>query len=171
MTDDPAPRITLEPFDGPEAQALVAEAEAELRQRYGPTPAEPMPELAAEFPFRPLKVGDFTPPVGAFFVAWVDGQAVGCAGLRPHLAETAEVKRVYVRDAHRQTGVARRLMAAVEATARELEYNLLVLETGDAQPEAIALYTTSGWTRIDSYFGLPRHDQSIYFKKALGPAG
>ena len=169
--DPPATTITPEAFDDPVAERLVREAESELLRRYGPGVEEPSAASEAEPPLRPLRPGDFMPPVGVFLVARVGDEAVGCVGIRPQLGETAEVKRLYVRTSHRGGGLARRLMTAVEAWARELEYTRLVLETGDAQPEAVALYDSSGWTRTRVYFGAIPHVRSIYFRKDLGSAG
>jgi putative acetyltransferase len=51
-------------------------------------------------------------------------------------AETAELKRMYVRPVHPGQGIARALLAACEQTARELGYARLWLETGTLPPEA-----------------------------------
>ena len=58
---------------------------------------------------------------------------------------------MYVAPAQRGAGHARTMLAHLEATAREAGAEVMVLETGTAQPEAIALYESSGYTAIASF--------------------
>ncbi|HEX5405190.1 MAG TPA: GNAT family N-acetyltransferase, partial [Pseudonocardiaceae bacterium] len=76
-----------------------------------------------------------------------DGTAVGHLALR-RVGDDLEVKRVYVAPAARGTGVARVLLADAEAQATKAGVTRLVLHTGDRQPEAVALYTTAGYTPV-----------------------
>jgi GNAT superfamily N-acetyltransferase len=64
---------------------------------------------------------------------------------------TAEVKRMYVAPAARGLGVARRMLARLEDTAAGAGAEAMILETGAAQPEAMALYESSGYLRIESF--------------------
>jgi len=126
-------------FDEPEVQKLVAEALADLSQRYGGNGDD-----------TPVTPADFAPPGGRFFVAVDGGELVGSAGWRTH-GEDAELKRMYTAPAARGRGVARRLLATVEESARADGRRRVILETGDQQPEAIALYESSGYHRIDDF--------------------
>jgi GNAT superfamily N-acetyltransferase len=86
--------------------------------------------------------------VGAF-----DGERlVGHAAMRP-FEESLEVKRVIVDADYRGRGISRRLMAELEAIAAERGVSSLVLQTGDRQAEAIALYLAIGYLPI-ARFGL-----------------
>lgn len=126
-------------FGSAQAQSLVAEVQQEYVRRYGgpdTTPVDP---------------DEFAPPGGTFLVASVDGEAVGCAGVRRHHDGVAEVKRMYVRPAHRRRGHARRMLSALEAWARDSGYTRVVLETGVEQPEAIALYLSAGYRPVDGF--------------------
>jgi GNAT superfamily N-acetyltransferase len=126
-------------FGDPEVQKLVAEAMAELSSRYGGSGDD-----------TPLTLTDFDPPAGRFFVA-VDGDdLVGCAGWRAH-GPDAELKRMFTLASARGRGVARRLLAAVEESAREDGRERVILETGSKQPEAIALYVSAGYQRIEDF--------------------
>ena len=58
---------------------------------------------------------------------------------------------MYVAPAARARGVARRILAHLEQTAAETGFGAMILETGTAQPEAMALYESSGYTRIPSF--------------------
>jgi len=172
--DADALSVAPEPFASPVASALLAAALAELVARYGPGPHDPAPTAAEEEAdrlHRPLAAADFSAPGGIFLVGRRGGRPVGCVGLRPFEGSAAEVKRLWVDPGERGAGVARRLMAEVEAAAAALGYRRLVLETGGRQPEAIALYESSGWTRVPPYFGAPRHETSVYFDKVLEPPG
>ena len=71
------------------------------------------------------------------------------------LGVVAEIKRMYVVPAARGAGHARTVLAELERTAAEAGIEALVLETGLRQPEAIELYTSSGYTPVRP-FGLYR---------------
>ena len=128
-------------FDEPAVQRLIAEAMAELSRRYGGSGDD-----------TPVAVTDFAPPSGAFLVAYAtaEDQLLGCAGWRAH-GEDAELKRMFTVPAARGRGVARRVLAAIEESARERGCKRVILETGDRQPEAIALYLSCGYERIDDF--------------------
>lgn len=134
--------IHLVRFDSPVAEALVTAALADLGVRYG-GPGDETPVEAAEF----------DPPHGAFLVAHLDGEPVGCGGWRSHgeTGEVAELKRMFTVPAARGRGVARAVLAAVERSAREHGRRRLILECGTRQPEAIALYTGCGYARIENF--------------------
>jgi GNAT superfamily N-acetyltransferase len=65
---------------------------------------------------------------------------------------------MYVKPTLRGRGVARRVLASLEAEARSLGVKRVVLETGERQPEALSLYSQSGFSRIPAfgeYLGSP----------------
>jgi GNAT superfamily N-acetyltransferase len=82
----------------------------------------------------------------------VSGEAgpVAHAALRSLNGEW-EVKRVVVLESQRGRGIASRLMAEIEAIAALGGASRVILQTGDQQPEAVALYTKLGYTRIPVY--------------------
>ena len=110
----------------------------------------------------------FLAPDGCFFVAYAGGEPVGCAGFRRHDGTTAELKRMYVRPAARGTGVARALLAEVERAVSAAGYAQLWLETGVAQPEAMTLYASAGYTPIASFGQFADAPDSRCFGKLLG---
>ena len=132
-------RLEIDRLDSPIGRVLIDELMDELQARYGfPDPeAPPADELA--------------PPHGVFLVARSADEVLGCGGLRRHAEGVGEIKRMYVRAVARRTGVARTLLAAVEDHARSLGYARLILETGEKQPEAIALYVATGYEAIEPY--------------------
>jgi GNAT superfamily N-acetyltransferase len=144
---EPAPlRIERLPITHPDAARLVEEVQLEYVARYGGrdnTPLEP---------------GYFDPPRGAFFVGYLADLAVATGAWRRRAdveafgtTNTAEIKRMYVGAGARRTGVARAILAHLELTAREAGVEVMILETGLAQPEAIALYESSGYTPIPGF--------------------
>lgn len=139
-------RIDRVAFTHPDAQRLVAEVQAEYVVRYG-GPDE-----------TPLEPTMFDPPRGAFFVGYLDGVpvATGAWRLRGDVEvfgtrATAEVKRMYVAKSARHAGLARRMLAHLEETAHAAGAEAAILETGIAQPEAIALYESSGYVAIAGF--------------------
>jgi GNAT superfamily N-acetyltransferase len=157
MTTTPAHlQLVDAAYDSDLVQALVDEVQGEYVQRYGG------PDTT------PLTPEEFSPPTGAFLVAFVGGEPVGSAGLRRRSEEEVEMKRLYVRAGHRRRGHARALLAAVEERARRAGYRRLVLETGDAQPEAVALYAAAGYTSVPPFGHFADSGHSIYLGKDIG---
>ncbi|WP_347261712.1 GNAT family N-acetyltransferase [Rudaea sp.] len=95
--------------------------------------------------------GDYAPPRGALLLAR-DGAAVaGCIALRPVDAHDCEMKRLYVRDEFRATGLGRRLVERVIATAQAIGYRRMVLDTLPSMVSAQRLYASFGFADIASY--------------------
>lgn len=76
---------------------------------------------------------------------------------------------MYVQPGSRRRGLARRLLAALEAAAVAQGARALRLETGLLQPEAVALYEISGYTRIPSYGRWADDPLTVCMEKPLGP--
>ncbi|WP_240986972.1 GNAT family N-acetyltransferase [Arthrobacter sp. Soil736] len=79
-----------------------------------------------------------------------DTASVAHAALRSLNGEW-EVKRVVVLESERGRGVASLLMGEIEAIAERGGAFRVILQTGDRQPEAVALYSKLGYTRIPVY--------------------
>jgi GNAT superfamily N-acetyltransferase len=144
-------------YDEPEVQKLVAEALGDLSQRYGGGSGDDTPVSADEF----------VPPHGGFFVAVSEDRLAGCAGWRAH-GPDAELKRMFVTSSARGRGVARRLLAAVEESARADRRPRMILEAGNKQPEAITLYESCGYHRIEDFGFYKGYDGVVSYAKALG---
>jgi GNAT superfamily N-acetyltransferase len=121
----------------------------------------------------------FVAPNGLFLVGYVDGVAVACGGWRARgdegdtdnglRAGDAEVKRMYVAETHRGRGYARAVLAELERTAAAAGRLRVVLETGIPQPEAIALYTNSGYAPIARFGHYRDSANSVCYAKPLVP--
>ncbi|MGB8963058.1 MAG: GNAT family N-acetyltransferase [Pseudonocardiaceae bacterium] len=148
-------------LDHPDARRLIAALQQEYVCRYGGDDATP------------IDVSEFVAPRGTFIVGYLDGTAMACGGWRAHepgpefTEGDSEVKRMYVVPAARGRGLSRVLLVELERRAIASGRRRLVLETGTVQPEAIGLYTSSGYTEIPR-FGPYRCDpRSRCFGKRL----
>jgi GNAT superfamily N-acetyltransferase len=127
------------PYDDPVAVDLVGRVQQEYVARYGG------PDEAAVDP------AEFVPPQGLFLVAEVSGVPAGCGAWRVYPPGGVEIKRVYVVPEYRRRGVAQLVVAALESSAAEAGHTSVVLNTGDRQPEALALYSDLGYVPVPGY--------------------
>jgi GNAT superfamily N-acetyltransferase len=152
------------PYDHPDAVKLNDQVQLEYAVRYGDggdaTPLDP---------------SMFRPPLGLYLVAYDERERpVATGGWRTqdendegYSDGDAELKRMYVVPEARGLGLARRILSALEDDARAAGRSRMVLETGTKQPEAIALYASSGYEPC-AKFGLYRHEPlSRCFAKPL----
>lgn len=151
--------IAAEPFDSDDARKLIVGLDAGLAaiyppaQRFGPN----------------LKPEQLEAGGGTLLVAREGGRAVGCGAIRLLDATSAEVKRMYVEPDHRGKGVGRFVLESLEAAARRMGVRRLVLETGDQQDAAIALYRRAGFSRVDCWGEYATSPTSVCFEKQLPP--
>jgi hypothetical protein len=123
------------------ASGLIAELDADLLSRY---PGEPINGIDVE---------EFRAKGGLFVVAGDGEHLAGCGAFRPYDRDTVEIKRMFVR--------------RLEDEARQRGFRFAVLETGNRQPEAIALYEASGYGRIEPFGPYIGSERSVCFRKAL----
>ncbi|MGI5129408.1 GNAT family N-acetyltransferase [Pseudonocardia sp. CA-107938] len=149
-------QLQLVEHDDPVFAPVLAALAVEYVRRYGQdhTAADTSP-------------GDFAPPGGALLVARVDGRTVAAGGFRRVDAATCEIKRMWTAPDLRRRGHARRLLEALEELAAERGYRTVRLETGPAQPEAVALYRAAGYLPDERS---ARHVGALGFVKHL-PSG
>jgi GNAT superfamily N-acetyltransferase len=151
------PELGVTRFDEPEIQALASAQQEEMRGIYG-----------GEADIGPTRdAWMFEPPDGAFVAARIDGIPVGCGGVCRFDDSRAELKRMYVAPTSRGLGLGRRILEALEVEARRLGYVAVVLETGNLQQEALALYTSSGYRPIPCYGVYAEREMSRCFEKQL----
>lgn len=110
-------------------------------------------------------LADMTPPSGLFVIARLEGEAVGCGGFKRADKATGEIKRVWTAPSARGMGVARRMLRALEAAAREAGVKTLRLDTNRALTEAHALYRSEGYREIARFNDNPYADH--WFEKRL----
>jgi putative acetyltransferase len=93
----------------------------------------------------------YAPPAGALLIAGSGGQVAGCVAMRPLGNRTGEVKRLYVRNEYRGSGLGRMLVEAVIQAARRAGYRELRLDTLGTMTSARALYDRLGFVEIEPY--------------------
>jgi GNAT superfamily N-acetyltransferase len=157
-------RIERARYDQPDALKLNDAVQQEYAERYG-----------SEGDITPLDPAMFEPPHGLYLLAYDDEDrpvATGAWRAQHHNDEgyadgDAEIKRMYVVPEARGRGLARAILAMLEDDARTAGRTRMVLETGTAQPEAIALYVSSGYEPA-AKFGVYRFEPaSRCFAKPL----
>jgi GNAT superfamily N-acetyltransferase len=125
-------------FLSPLAVRLVSQLNRELEGRY--------PEEGANH-FE-LDATELVEGRGAFVIAYLDGEPVGCGAVRRINTNECEIKRMFVAPPARGRGIGGKILGELESVARDLGAQRLVLETGTRQPDAIAMYARAGFKQI-----------------------
>jgi GNAT superfamily N-acetyltransferase len=146
-----------EPYDATSAALLTEQVQKEYVERYGGPDTTPM------------QAAEFAPPLGRFLVGYLDGEPVAMGGIRRLDDGAVEIKRMFVTSAWRGRGFARELLARLEEMAAEMGARQVILETGLRQPEAMALYASAGYARIDNFGHYRDQPLSASFGKPLPP--
>jgi len=151
-------------YDHPDVGHLITLVQGEYVKRYGGPDESPIDPL------------DFRPPDGLFAVGYLDGNPVASGGWRRHPGDhpatgwaspAAELKRMFVLDGYRGAGFARAMLGYLEQEAALAGVRWLVLETGDQQPEAIALYHSSGYQPVPPFGHYADSPSSVHLGKEL----
>ncbi|MFF4212476.1 GNAT family N-acetyltransferase [Streptomyces sp. NPDC001796] len=151
-------------FDHPDAVKLNDLVQAEYHVRYGDGGDATHLDPAM-----------FVPPVGLYLIAYDEqDRPVATGGWRSQEKNDegyengdAELKRMFVIEEMRGRGLARRILAALEEDARAAGRTRMVLETGTKQPEAVALYTSSGYEPCAKFGYYRFYESSLCFAKPL----
>jgi DNA-binding MarR family transcriptional regulator/GNAT superfamily N-acetyltransferase len=127
----------------PDAQyclrAYVAELGARFEQGF-----DPALSVSAE-------LDELRPPAGAFLLATLRGDPVGCGALKLHGRQPAELKRMWVAHSARGLGVGRRLLTELEYRALAAGATVVRLETNRSLTEAIGLYRSAGYVEVAAF--------------------
>ncbi len=135
-----------------DAAALVFEYMAATQAENGrPVPAG-IGELPAVLRRECSSLPDVYRPPGVFLIADLDGQPAGCVGLSALPGgHTAEVRRLYVRPAHRGNGIARTLMSHAHQHAAQHDMTRLILDVLPARTAVISFYRRLGYTETEPF--------------------
>ena len=142
---------------GADAQRCINAYFAELNRRSN-VPYDPAKGVPAE-------PHEMTPPAGLFLVVYVNGEAVGCGGVKHHPHAPSEIKRMWVAEPARGLGIARRLLNQLETEAINSGATTTRLETNGALTEAIAMYRSAGYEEVPPFNDEPFAHH--WFEKAL----
>lgn len=151
--------VATVPWRDADAARLRDEQQAELASRYdGVEDIEPV-----------LPPGEMLATV----LVRRDGDAVACGSLRaaPAFGEShGELKRMFVRPDARGQGLSRLVLRELERLAAGAGLRRLLLETGVRQPEAIGLYRSAGYRRVENYGPYVTEPTSVCYARWLDPA-
>ena len=106
------------------------------------------------------------PPNGAFIIAYLRGEAVGCGAVKHQPANVSDVKRMWLAESARGLGLGRCILERLEQLARQHGSQQTRLETNDVLSEAIALYRSAGYVEVQPFNDEPFADR--WFAKPLG---
>jgi DNA-binding MarR family transcriptional regulator/GNAT superfamily N-acetyltransferase len=110
---------------------------------------------------------EVTPPAGAFLVAYLHGEPVGCGAVKHPAGAPADIKRMWVAESARGRGIARRLLGELERIAARSGATVARLDTNRALVEAIALYRSAGYEEVPAFNDEPFAHH--WFEKRLAP--
>jgi ribosomal protein S18 acetylase RimI-like enzyme len=117
----------------------------------------------------PCEAEEMRLPAGMFLVASLDGEPVGCAALKFHTGQAAELKRMWVSPGRRGLGIGRKLLEEIERRAADHGSPAVRLDTNHTLTEAIAMYRSAGYVPVAPFNDDPYADQ--WFEKHLRPPG
>jgi ribosomal protein S18 acetylase RimI-like enzyme len=154
--------------DDPLAEPLLAELAVEYATRYGAT------VHAVSKWLRGYPADEFAPPGGGLLIGlspasgrYPHGQPVTGGAFRRFDDSTAELKRIWTDSRHRRRGHARALLVELEAEIAARGYRAVYLTTGDRQPEAEALYLSTGYLRLAEPLPAEGEVYPVAFRKTL----
>jgi putative acetyltransferase len=146
--------IAAEDPGQPEIVQLLRDGEAHSAELY---PAESNHHL----PLDALRQ-----PNVRFFVGRSGANAVATGALVLN-GNWAELKRMWVVPEARGRGVAKTMLATLEAEARRANVHALRLETGVSSAAALRLYASAGFRRIGPFADYRDDPLSVFMEKAL----
>jgi DNA-binding MarR family transcriptional regulator/GNAT superfamily N-acetyltransferase len=107
------------------------------------------------------------PPAGQFFVCYLHAEPIGCGAVKHHSDAPAELKRMWIAPRARGLGLGRRLLATLEACARDAGASVARIETNSDLTEALTLYLSAGWNEVKAFNDEPFADR--WLQKPLSP--
>ena len=156
---DPSVAVTIRDVDpqGKVALWLLREAALDVQPLYATSP-DPGFSLPTNFPLGPRDV---------YVAAYLGEVPVACGAIREVDSSTAEVQRIYVHRDYRRRHLGQAIVQHLEHEARRLGYTRLLLETGDRQAPAMALYRTLGFKRIAAFGRHVTDPTSVCYERRL----
>ncbi len=146
-----------EPADSASARACLNAYFSELGRTF-PAGFDPAASVTAD----PHEVA---PPRGQFLLVRCAGRPRGCGAVKVLDDGVGEIKRMWLHPELRGRGVGRRLLEALEDSARELGVSRVRLDTSSHLPDALRLYRAAGYREIPAYNDNPY--AAHWFEKRL----
>jgi GNAT superfamily N-acetyltransferase len=139
----------------PDFRSLIVQLDKELNERYG--------GLMQSTYDQHNHIID----IDTVVIAYSSGRPAGCACFKRYDDTSAEIKRMFVKRTERGQGIAYKILSELELWAKESGFKDTILETGDKQHEAIALYQKLGYTITENYGQYSDLATSICMRKEL----
>jgi putative acetyltransferase len=149
--------IRPEPPDQPDVIPLIEALDAQMTALYPPE-SNHLLDIAA-----------LSDPAVTFLVVRNGRKAIGCGALLRDPRGWGEVKRMFVRPEQRGRGIGKRVVAELEAMARNARLPLLRLETGIHNVDAIGLYRGAGFTECPAFGDYAPDPLSVFMEKRVEP--
>lgn len=105
----------------------------------------------------------------SFYLAHLDGNLVGTAALVDHGAGRVELKRMFVHEAARGSGVAGSLLRSIESDSAAAGIDEIVLETGTLHKAAQSLYAKHGYREVPLFGQYVGEQFSVCMAKSITP--
>ncbi|ACL41667.1 GCN5-related N-acetyltransferase [Pseudarthrobacter chlorophenolicus A6] len=165
--DRAALEVLILPMQDPRVRPLLDELAVEYDTRYG----DLFGDGAAAEELNRYPAAEFEGPSGALLIIQEHGESIAGGAFRRYDPTTAELKRIWTHSAHRRRGLARLVLAELEALAAARGYTSLYLTTGPRQPEAKYLYLRAGYQAQFDLAADPETIGALAFTKDLPAAG
>jgi len=146
--------IALDTADGDGVPALMRMSDAFTRSLYPSGERPPLDTIVA-------------PPNAQFFVARVDGKAVGCGVLVLGDPGRAELRRMFVDQTLRGQGIGAAILEALEGAAARAGVTRLQLESSVDNRDALTLYRRHGYRERGPFGSYAADPASAFMEKVL----
>ncbi len=129
--------------EGPDARRCLRAYFGELSRR-SDIPFDPTKGTSAE-------PHELRPPAGAFLIAYLGEEPIGCGAIKHRAGEPSDIKRMWVAESARRLGIGRRLLSELEQLARDNDAPAVRLDTNRSLVEAIRMYRSHGYTETAAF--------------------
>lgn len=147
--------IRQEPPGQPDVMRLIAALDAQMTALY-PAESNHLLDIAA-----------LSDPAVSFLVVRDGDDVVGCGAILRDARGWGEVKRMYVRPEQRGRGLGKLVLSELETIVRGAGLDLLRLETGIHNTEALALYRRAGFSERGPFGDYAPDPLSIFMEKRV----
>lgn len=102
-------------------------------------------------------------PEGGIILCKQGDEFIGCVGIRKIDSKTAELKRMFIKQAWQKQGIGKELLGKAIELAKKLNYTVIRLDTLNYMTAAIKLYKECGFYEIAAYYHNP-NKTAVYFE-------
>ena len=111
--------------------------------------------------------GKYAAPSGRLFLGYVGEKVAGCIALRKLDDDVCEMKRLFVSEAFRGSGLGKMLIENLISEAQSIGYQKIRFDTLPAKmPKAVEFYRFYGFREIAPYYENP-HKTTLFMEKDL----